>query len=59
MEDTLGKIELSGIETGIDESKATSGGYLAIFELRTGEYRSRIQMEVSLRKEKKMGGTAA
>ena len=58
MEDTLGKIELSGIETRIDESKATSGGYLAIFDFRTGEYRSRIQTEVSLRKEKNIGGTA-
>jgi len=58
MEDALGKIELAGIETRIDESKATSGGYLAIFDFRTGEYRSRIQIEVSLRKEKKVGGTA-
>lgn len=59
MQDALGKIEQSGIETGIDESKATSGGYLAIFDFRTGEYRSRIQVEVSLRKEKKMRGAAA
>ena len=58
MEDTLGKIEQSGIETKIDESKATTGGYLAIFDFRTGEYSSRIQIEVSLRKEKKIGGTA-
>ena len=48
MEDTLGKIEQSGIETKIDESKATTGGYLAIFDFRTGEYSSRIQIEVSL-----------
>ncbi|MFH1799985.1 MAG: nucleotidyl transferase AbiEii/AbiGii toxin family protein [Candidatus Omnitrophota bacterium] len=59
MQDALGKIEQSGIETGIDESKATSGGYLAIFDLRTGEYRSRIQVEVSLRKEKMIGGSAS
>ena len=63
MENTLNKIELSGIETGIVESKSTSGGYLAIFDFRTGEYRSRVQIEVSLRpsdksKEKRMTGTA-
>jgi predicted nucleotidyltransferase component of viral defense system len=58
MEDTLEKIEQSRIETRIDESKATTGGYLAIFDFRTGEYSGRIQIEVSLRKEKKIGGTA-
>ncbi|MBF0386484.1 MAG: nucleotidyl transferase AbiEii/AbiGii toxin family protein [Candidatus Omnitrophica bacterium] len=58
MEDTLGKIEQSGIETRIDESKATTGGYLAIFDFRTGAYSSRIQIEVSLRKENKIRGAA-
>lgn len=58
MQDTLAKIEQSGVETAIDESKATSGGYLAIFDFRTKEYRSRVQIEVSLRKEKKIRGSS-
>ncbi|MBF0523120.1 MAG: nucleotidyl transferase AbiEii/AbiGii toxin family protein [Candidatus Omnitrophica bacterium] len=59
MQDALSKIEQSGIEAGIEESKATSGGYRAIFDFRTGDYKSRIQIEVSLRKERKIKGTAA
>lgn len=59
MQDTLAKIEQSGVETGIDESKATSGGYLAIFDFQTAEYRSRIQIEISLRKGKKIQGSSA
>ncbi len=56
MQDTLAKIERSGVEADIDESKETSGEYLAIFDFRTKEYNSRIQIEVSLRKEKKIRG---
>jgi len=59
MQDTLAKIEQSSIEAGIDESKATSGGYLAIFNFKTAEYHSRIQVEISLRKEKKAQGSPA
>ena len=58
MQDTLAKIEQSGVETGIDESKATSGGYLAVFDFQTAEYRSRIQIEISLRKGKKIQGSS-
>ncbi|MEK7375885.1 MAG: nucleotidyl transferase AbiEii/AbiGii toxin family protein, partial [Candidatus Margulisiibacteriota bacterium] len=58
MQDTLAKIERAGVEAGIDESKETSGGYFAIFDFRTKEYRGRVQIEVSLRKEKKMQGSA-
>jgi predicted nucleotidyltransferase component of viral defense system len=59
MQDTLLKIEQSGIETEIEESKATSGGYSAIFDFQTGDYKSRIQIEVSLRKERTIKGAAA
>jgi predicted nucleotidyltransferase component of viral defense system len=59
MQDTLAKIEKSGVETDIEESKATSGGYLAIFNFRTKEYSSQIQIEVSLRKERKFHGSSS
>ena len=49
MESTLEKIESEGIKTDIEESKKTSGGYLAIFHFKTDEYESGIQVEVSLR----------
>jgi predicted nucleotidyltransferase component of viral defense system len=58
MEETLAKIEREGILSEIVESKSTSGGYLAIFQFQTSEYKSRIQTEVSLRNGKKMVGTA-
>lgn len=59
MQEVLAKIEKSGIETGIDESKATSGGYLAIFNFRTKEYSSQIEINVSLRKDKKIRGSSS
>ena len=59
MEGSLAKIEMEGVQTEIVESKSTSGGYLAIFKLETNEYKSRIQVEVSLRNGKKVAGTAA
>jgi len=59
MEDALAKMEMEGIETGIVESKGTSGGYLAIFQFITAEYKSQIQIEVSLREDKEITGTAA
>lgn len=58
MEGALAKIEMEGIQTEIIESKRTSGGYLAIFQFKTTEYESRIQVEVSLRDGKKGLGTA-
>ncbi len=58
MEETLAKMEMEGIQTEIVESKSTPGGYLAIFQFKTNEYNSRIQIEVSLRNGKKEGGTA-
>src|SRR3989338_10242768 len=59
MEGALAKIEMEGIQTEIIESKSTSGGYLAIFQFNTIEYKSRIQVEVSLRHGKKGLGAAA
>jgi len=59
MEGALTKIEMEGIQTEIIESKSTSGGYLAIFQFKTSEYESRIQVEVSLRPGKKGLGAAA
>lgn len=59
MEGALAKIELEGIQTEIIESKGTSGGYLAIFRFEAAEYKSNIQVEISLRKGKKGIGTAA
>ena len=59
IEGALAKIEMEGIQTGIIESKSTSGGYLAIFQFETNEYKSRIQIEVSLRPGKKGSGEAA
>jgi predicted nucleotidyltransferase component of viral defense system len=49
MESALSKMENEGIATDIEESKKTSGGCLAIFEFKTQDYHSRIQIEVSLR----------
>lgn len=57
METVLAKVEKEGIQTDIEESKKTSGGYLAIFHFRTDEYASGIQVEVSLRTEPKNAGT--
>ncbi len=59
MEGALSKIEMEGIEVEIIESKSTSGGYLAIFQFITSEYKSRIQIEVSNRRGKNGKGAAA
>lgn len=59
IEGALAKIEREGVRAEIIESKSTSGGYLAIFQFETSEYKSRIQVEISLRKGKKALGTAA
>jgi predicted nucleotidyltransferase component of viral defense system len=58
MEGALAKIEMEGVGAEIIESKSTSGGYLAIFQFKTNEYESRIQIEISLRNGKKGLGTA-
>lgn len=58
VEDALAKMELEDIRTGIVESKKTSGGYLAIFQFETDEYKSRVQTEISLRTGRKSSKTA-
>ena len=52
----LEQMENEGIAADIEESKKTSGGYLAIFHFKTDEYESGIQVEVSLRTESKDEG---
>ena len=59
MEAALEKVEAEGIQTDLEESKKTSGGYLAIFHFKTDEYQSGIQVEVSLRVEPKDAGTTS
>ena len=59
MEATLEKVEAEGIKTDIEESKKTSGGYLAIFHFKTDEYHSGIQIKVSLRSEPKDAGSTS
>lgn len=59
MEKALAMMEMEGIHSDIIESKGTSGGYLAIFEFKTSEYKSVIQNEVSLRNSRKGLGSAA
>jgi predicted nucleotidyltransferase component of viral defense system len=49
---------MEGVQTEIVESKSTSGGYLAIFQFKTSEYKSQIQIEISLRNGKKISQTA-
>lgn len=58
-EGALSKMEMEDIQTEIVESKGTSGGYLAIFDFATNEYKSRIQVEISLRTGAKKLGAAA
>jgi predicted nucleotidyltransferase component of viral defense system len=60
VESVLVKMEEQGIRAVIEESKKTSGGYLAIFQFSGEEYQSGIQMEVSLRsKAQGKGGSAS
>lgn len=59
VESVLVNMEAHGIKTEIEESKKTSGGYLAIFRFSGNGYQSGIQMEVSLRsKAQSKGGSA-
>lgn len=59
VETVLVKMESEGITTNIEESKKTTGGYLAIFHFKTNEYESGIQVEVSLRAEPKTAGVVS
>lgn len=60
VESVLVKMEEQGIKAAIEESKKTSGGYLAIFQFSGDGYQSGIQIEVSLRnKAQGKGGSVA
>lgn len=54
---TLSNIEKSGLAVDIEESKETSGGYLAIIIFRIEGNVSKIQIEISLRGDKQIVGT--
>jgi predicted nucleotidyltransferase component of viral defense system len=54
---TLSNIEKSGIMIDIEESKKTSGGYLAIIIFKIENHITKIQVEISLRKNKNISGT--
>lgn len=56
---TLSNIEKSGLVVDIEESKKTSGGYLAIIIFKLENHISKIQIEISLRSGKKITGTRA
>ena len=58
MEATLVNMEKEGVKTDLRESTKTSGGYLAIFRFATQDYASKIQIEISLRNDKKQAGEA-
>ena len=60
VESVLVKMEEQGIKAVIEESKKTTGGYLAIFQFSGNGYQSGIQIEVSLRgKAQSKSGSAA
>lgn len=54
---TLAEIESTGIEIRIEESKKTTGGYLAIIIFSFQNIKTRIQVEISLRKSKRIKKT--
>lgn len=49
VQNTLTEVEREGIETEIQESKKTSGGYLAIINFKLSENKISIRLEISLR----------
>ncbi|MBI4043003.1 MAG: nucleotidyl transferase AbiEii/AbiGii toxin family protein [Deltaproteobacteria bacterium] len=60
VEEALLKMAREGIDSDIEESKKTSGGYLAILHLKAeSEYKSRIQIEVSLRSDSQSRSSTA
>jgi len=50
------KISKTGVEIEISESKSTSGGYIGVIDLSCSGYKTRILMEVSLRRQNKVKG---
>lgn len=54
---TLTNLEKNGLIVDIEESKKTSGGYLANILLKIEKRSTKIQIEISLRKRKEIKGT--
>lgn len=54
--DTIDKIHNFGVDIEISESKKTSGGYIGVLDLTVSDYRTRIILEVSLRKRNGVKG---
>lgn len=54
--ETVGEIEMNAIGVEIQESKLTSGGYLAILGCRLYDYPIQIQVEISLRQQNDVQG---
>ncbi len=52
----MDKIERTGVSIDVSESKKTSGGYIGVLDLEFSDYRTRILLEVSLRKKTKVKG---
>ena len=55
---TLAEIEREGIPTDIQESKQTTGGYLAAITFKANSHKVSIQIEISFREGKKDGEVA-
>ena len=55
---TLAEIEREGIQTDIQESKQTTGGYLATVDFKTNGHKISIRLEISFREGKKEGEVA-
>lgn len=53
---TIVKVEQVGIETDLEESKSTAGGYLCIISFKFLEYNLDIHVEVSFRKKNEAEG---
>ena len=53
---TLSEIERTGIKVEINEAKKTTGGYLAIAIFFFYDFQIRIQLEISLRQDKRLKG---
>ncbi|PKO22837.1 MAG: hypothetical protein CVU38_07245 [Chloroflexi bacterium HGW-Chloroflexi-1] len=51
-----GELALSGVGADLQESKPTSGGYLASLDCRLHDYRIRIRVEISLRQPNDVQG---
>ncbi len=53
--DTLGAVERENIQTDLQESKRTSGGYLAVISFQLGNRAASLQLDISLRAGRRRG----